>query len=64
MQRLREHLLGLEKGGKEDKSNEWEMVFDKTTINATNGLRLPYNDKASLKPLPEEKARADVACVL
>ncbi|CAK9110545.1 unnamed protein product [Durusdinium trenchii] len=59
LQRLREHLLGLEKGGKEDKSNEWEMVFDKTTINATNGLRLPYNDKASLKPLPEEKARIE-----
>eukprot|EP00438_Fugacium_kawagutii_P004027 Skav224155 [mRNA] locus=scaffold2488:76799:80047:- [translate_table: standard] len=53
---VQQQLLDLEKGGAEDKSNEWEMVFDKTTINATNGLRLPYNDKASLKPTDEEKA--------
>ena len=38
------------------KGNIWSNVFDKTTINATNGLRLPYNDKASMKPTPEEKA--------
>lgn len=37
--------------------NCWSNVFDKTTISATNGLRLPYNDKASMKPTPEEKAR-------
>jgi len=29
-------------------SNEWELVFDSTTINARNGLRLPYSDKASM----------------
>lgn len=29
-------------------SNSWELVFDSTTINARNGLRLPYNDKASM----------------
>lgn len=28
-------------------SNNWELVFDSTTINARNGLRLPYSDKAS-----------------
>ena len=39
--------------------NIWSNVFDKTTINATNGLRLPYNDKASMKPTPEEKAACD-----
>jgi len=31
-----------------DKSNNWELVFDSTTINARNGLRLPYSDKASM----------------
>jgi len=29
-------------------SNNWELVFDSTTINARNGLRLPYSDKASM----------------
>mmetsp|Transcript_129037 Transcript_129037/g.413425 ORF Transcript_129037/g.413425 Transcript_129037/m.413425 type:complete len:1143 (-) Transcript_129037:43-3471(-) len=29
-------------------SNSWELVFDSTTINARNGLRLPYSDKASM----------------
>ena len=28
-------------------TNDWLNVFDKTTISATNGLRLPYNDKVS-----------------
>jgi len=28
-------------------SNNWELVFDNTTIHARNGLRLPYSDKAS-----------------
>lgn len=35
-------------------SNNWELVFDSTTINARNGLRLPYNDKASMKIASEE----------
>ncbi len=29
-------------------SNVWELVFDSTTINARNGLRLPFSDKASM----------------
>mmetsp|Transcript_97764 Transcript_97764/g.187421 ORF Transcript_97764/g.187421 Transcript_97764/m.187421 type:complete len:1145 (-) Transcript_97764:47-3481(-) len=29
-------------------SNNWELVFDNTTIHAKNGLRLPYSDKASM----------------
>eukprot|EP00439_Symbiodinium_sp_Y106_P027720 s2643_g3.t1 len=41
-----------------DPSNEWELVFDSTTINARNGLRLPYSDKASMVVKdPEDKAR-------
>ena len=28
-------------------TNDWLNVFDKTTISARNGLRLPYNDKVS-----------------
>jgi len=42
------------------KSNEWESVFDKTTVSATNGLRLPYNDKASrVFCSAEEKRQVD-----
>ncbi|CAJ1333377.1 unnamed protein product, partial [Effrenium voratum] len=48
---LQEQLMKM------DDSNEWELVFDKTTINATNGLRLPYNDKASKVPIEEDKAK-------
>ena len=59
MAKLQTELLLLEEGGAEKKSNEWEKVFDQTTISATNGLRLPYNDKASKKPPPEEQARID-----
>jgi len=55
--RLYETLLKLEKGVPEVEGNCWSNVFDKTTISATNGLRLPYNDKASMKPTPEEKER-------
>jgi len=41
-------------------SNEWELVFDKTTINARNGLRLPYSDKASMViATKEDKERVD-----
>lgn len=41
-------------------SNEWELVFDSTTINARNGLRLPYSDKASMivkDPLDRERIK-------
>merc|ERR1719476_575051 len=39
-------------------SNEWELVFDSTTINARNGLRLPYSDKASMVVKnPEDKKK-------
>ena len=41
-------------------SNEWELVFDSTTINARNGLRLPYSDKASMivkDPVDRERIR-------
>eukprot|EP00930_Biecheleria_cincta_P042859 TRINITY_DN29496_c0_g1_i1.p1 TRINITY_DN29496_c0_g1~~TRINITY_DN29496_c0_g1_i1.p1 ORF type:complete len:1155 (-),score=186.59 TRINITY_DN29496_c0_g1_i1:430-3831(-) len=49
---LQENLLGLHE------SNEWELVFDSTTINARNGLRLPYSDKASMVVKnPEDKKR-------
>eukprot|EP00439_Symbiodinium_sp_Y106_P017046 s1400_g2.t1 len=41
LQNLRKKLLGFYE------SNDWFNVFDKTTISATNGLRLPYNDKVS-----------------
>lgn len=54
---LQKTLLSLEKGVPADEGNIWSNVFDKTTINATNGLRLPYNDKASMKPTPDEKIR-------
>eukprot|EP00413_Alexandrium_margalefii_P020405 CAMPEP_0204526754 /NCGR_PEP_ID=MMETSP0661-20131031/8609_1 /ASSEMBLY_ACC=CAM_ASM_000606 /TAXON_ID=109239 /ORGANISM="Alexandrium margalefi, Strain AMGDE01CS-322" /LENGTH=364 /DNA_ID=CAMNT_0051532613 /DNA_START=6 /DNA_END=1100 /DNA_ORIENTATION=- len=39
-------------------SNNWELVFDSTTINARNGLRLPFSDKASnvIKD-PEDKKK-------
>lgn len=39
---LQEKLIDLHE------SNVWELVFDSTTINARNGLRLPYSDKASM----------------
>merc|ERR1719424_2153672 len=39
---LQKRLLDLHE------SNNWELVFDSTTINARNGLRLPYSDKASM----------------
>mmetsp|Transcript_85870 Transcript_85870/g.243516 ORF Transcript_85870/g.243516 Transcript_85870/m.243516 type:complete len:1128 (-) Transcript_85870:541-3924(-) len=39
------------------KSNNWELVFDSTTINARNGLRLPYSDKASMVIENEEDKR-------
>eukprot|EP00933_Yihiella_yeosuensis_P017521 TRINITY_DN14607_c0_g1_i1.p1 TRINITY_DN14607_c0_g1~~TRINITY_DN14607_c0_g1_i1.p1 ORF type:complete len:569 (-),score=96.13 TRINITY_DN14607_c0_g1_i1:112-1779(-) len=48
LQKLNERLLEL------DPSNEWELVFDSTTINARNGLRLPYSDKASMVIKNEE----------
>lgn len=48
---LKQRLLALHE------SNEWALVFDKTTINAQNGLRLPYSDKASLQLSSEEKQR-------
>ena len=38
----------------------WELVFDSTTINARNGLRLPYSDKASMvvkDPLDKERIK-------
>ncbi|CAE7393652.1 unnamed protein product, partial [Symbiodinium pilosum] len=39
-------------------TNDWLNVFDKTTISATNGLRLPYNDKVSqVYRDPEDKER-------
>jgi len=38
-------------------SNNWELVFDSTTINARNGLRMPYNDKASMVIESEEDKR-------
>eukprot|EP00927_Polykrikos_kofoidii_P006037 TRINITY_DN12434_c0_g1_i6.p1 TRINITY_DN12434_c0_g1~~TRINITY_DN12434_c0_g1_i6.p1 ORF type:complete len:1128 (-),score=179.92 TRINITY_DN12434_c0_g1_i6:307-3690(-) len=39
-------------------SNVWELVFDNTTINARNGLRLPYSDKASMVIAdPADKAK-------
>jgi len=41
-------LWGLQKRLLElHESNNWELVFDNTTIHARNGLRLPYSDKAS-----------------
>lgn len=40
-----------------DASNNWELVFDSTTINARNGLRLPYSDKASMVIESEEDKR-------
>jgi len=46
---LENRLKGL------DQSNEWQLVFDQTTINARNGLRLPYSDKASMKVAPDQK---------
>jgi len=38
-------------------SNNWELVFDSTTINARNGLRLPYSDKASMVIATDEDKR-------
>merc|ERR1712194_621261 len=38
-------------------SNSWELVFDCTTINARNGLRMPYNDKASMVVESEDDKR-------
>merc|ERR1719499_1287644 len=38
-------------------SNSWELVFDSTTINARNGLRMPYNDKASMVVASDEDKR-------
>jgi len=40
--RIQKRLLDLHE------SNNWELVFDSTTIHARNGLRLPYSDKASM----------------
>merc|ERR1712151_959781 len=40
-----------------DQTNNWELVFDSTTINARNGLRLPYSDKASMVIESEEDKR-------
>eukprot|EP00435_Cladocopium_sp_Y103_P061195 s321_g22.t2 len=42
LNQLQKRLMELHDG------NEWELVFDSTTINARNGLRLPYSDKASM----------------
>ena len=41
-----------------DRNNEWELFFDSTTVNAKNGLRLPYSDKASMKIANEEEKKA------
>ncbi|CAE8652402.1 unnamed protein product [Polarella glacialis] len=51
LNKLQTQLLQL------DKSNEWELVFDKTTM-GRNGLRLPYSDKVSnvIKD-PEDKRK-------
>ena len=39
-------------------SNQFELVFDQTTIHARNGLRLPFCDKASMTISdPEEKRK-------
>jgi len=38
-------------------TNNWELVFDNTTINAKNGLRLPYSDKASMKIVDEDQLK-------
>lgn len=52
LERLQAKLLELHN------SNEWELVFDSTTINARNGLRLPFSDKASMVIAnPEDKAK-------
>eukprot|EP00929_Paragymnodinium_shiwhaense_P060861 TRINITY_DN30384_c0_g1_i3.p1 TRINITY_DN30384_c0_g1~~TRINITY_DN30384_c0_g1_i3.p1 ORF type:complete len:321 (-),score=73.67 TRINITY_DN30384_c0_g1_i3:510-1472(-) len=48
---LQRKLLGLHK------TNEWSEIFDKTTINARNGLRLPFSDKASRVISADDKAR-------
>lgn len=48
LEKLQQNLLTVHP------SNEWELVFDSTTINARNGLRLPYNDKASMVIASEE----------
>jgi len=54
LKQLQEDLIDLHE------TNEWELVFDSTTINARNGLRLPYNDKASMvvkDPADKEKIK-------
>ncbi|CAE7421501.1 unnamed protein product, partial [Symbiodinium necroappetens] len=54
LQKLQKKLMGFYK------SNDWFNVFDKTTISATNGLRLPYNDKvSSVYRASEEKAKVE-----
>lgn len=40
-------------------SNNWELVFDSTTINARNGLRLPYSDKASMVIAEQDKHKVE-----
>eukprot|EP00811_Abedinium_folium_P001856 NODE_116_length_3618_cov_4.641936.p1 GENE.NODE_116_length_3618_cov_4.641936~~NODE_116_length_3618_cov_4.641936.p1 ORF type:complete len:1108 (-),score=300.21 NODE_116_length_3618_cov_4.641936:295-3426(-) len=41
LQHLQNRLLELHE------SNNWELVFDNTTIHARNGLRMPFSDKGS-----------------
>lgn len=38
-------------------TNTWDNVFDKTTIHARNGLRLPYSDKGNVVPIEEDLAK-------
>eukprot|EP00408_Alexandrium_pacificum_P066979 CAMPEP_0171169204 /NCGR_PEP_ID=MMETSP0790-20130122/8095_1 /TAXON_ID=2925 /ORGANISM="Alexandrium catenella, Strain OF101" /LENGTH=1128 /DNA_ID=CAMNT_0011634047 /DNA_START=66 /DNA_END=3452 /DNA_ORIENTATION=+ len=51
LERLQTKLLELHE------SNNWELVFDKTTVNARNGLRMPYSDKASKVVRDEDKPK-------
>jgi len=45
-------------------SNNWELVFDNTTIHARNGLRMPYNDKGSSVVESEKDRKAVKAGLL
>jgi len=53
LRHLQQRLLQLHE------SNNWELVFDDTTVNARNGLRLPYSDKASKKIAAEDKIKVE-----
>lgn len=51
LRHIQQRLLDLHE------SNNWELVFDSTSINARSGRRLPYSDKASMMIADEDRQK-------